>query len=177
MGNKYGSLVEGWKVELVGARARRKGFRGDKIDDAEQDIIPALVSFVYDESKANGAAEATALTAVIDKRLTCLQRGKARRRRREEKYRELHGFVDGTTAQEPLEPDHGPRLALAMDVNQAMATLTPLEQGVCAALSRDDSLLQIAREMGLTRYAVESIVAGIRERFGAMGLDLWMGEI
>jgi hypothetical protein len=132
---------------------------------------------MYDESKANGATEVTAVTAVIDKKLACLQRGKVRQRRREEKYRELHGFVDGITAQEPLEPDHGPRLALAMDVNQAMATLTPLERAICAALSRDESLLQIAREMGLTRYGVESVIASIRERFEAMGLDLWMGEI
>jgi len=176
MRNDYGSLVETWKVDLIVDRARRKGFRRDEIEDVQQEIIPAVLDFEYDSSKANGATEATALTALIDKQLTFLQRGRARRRRHEERYRELRGAVDGRSAPAPVQPDPERQAALAMDVRQAVAKLTPKEQAVCAALSRDQARSRIAEDLGVSRYQLDRIIDGIRERFEAMGLDAWMRE-
>lgn len=173
MRNDYGSLVERWKVDLITARARKKGFRTDEIDDAEQEIVPAIMRFVYDPSKANGATETTALTALIDRQLTFIQRGCARRRKYERRYQQLHG----APACAPLEPDHQHRVGLTMDVRQAVADLPPLEQAVCAALARDEARFQIATEMCLTRYGLGRVIDGIRERFEAIGLDSWMRAI
>ncbi len=177
MANKYGALLEGWKLDLLEVRARRKGLRDCDLEDAEQEIVPAILNFTYDPANANGATETTALTAVIDKNLTAFQRASVRQRMRDHKYAELSGLVEGSQPREPMYPDHEPRLSRTMDVRAAVAGLTPLEQSVCAALSRGDSCLKIARDLRVTRYRLECIIEGIRDHFQDMGLGAWVGVI
>ena len=177
MRNDYGSLVETWKVDLVIGRARRKGFRKDEIEDVQQEIIPAVLAFKYDVAKANGATEATALTALIDNRLAFLQRGRARQCKHEEKYRKLYGWADGELSPLHVYPNHERQADLAMDVSQSVATLTPGEQAVCAALSHDRARRRIAEDLGVSRYRLDRMINGIREQFMAMGLDAWMCDI
>lgn len=177
MRNDYGSLVETWKVDLVINRARRKGFRRDEIEDVQQEIIPAVIAFRYDAARANGATEATALTALIDNRLAFLQRGRARRRRHEGKYRRLHARRNGELSPLQVYPSHERQADLTMDVRQSVAALAPMEQTVCAALSDGRAPWRVSRDLGMPRYQLHRTMRRIREQFEAMGLDAWMCDI
>lgn len=170
MKNDYGSLVERWKVDLITARARKKGFRTDEIDDAEQEIVPAIIGFVYDPEKSNGATETTALTALIDRQLTFIQRGRARRHKHEQRYRELSGVTVGRPA-ELLEDDHRRYVALKMDVQATVARLSPMQQAVCAGLLHDEARRRIAKRLGISRYGLDRLIDGIRDRFKDADLD------
>jgi len=176
MKNDYGSVVETWKVDLIVDCARRKGFRKDELDDVLQGIILAILGFKYDPSKANGATEATALTSLINNQLAFLQRGRARRRKHEDKYRELHGAAGGKPGPVPIQPDHERRAALAKVVQQAIAGLAPKEQAVCEALLNGRSRSRTAKDLGISRYQMARIIDGIRERFETVRADAWMGE-
>ncbi len=176
MRNYYGSLLEKWKVDLIFDRARRKGFPENDIDDVEQEIVPAILAFRYDPAKANGATEKTALTALIDRRLTFLQRGFARRRKHERRYRRLCGDTPGRPAPEPLDVEPQRRLAIAMDVQQVVRRLSPMEQAVCAGLARQETRRRIAGRLGISRYGLDAHIEGIRQRFQDAGLDGWVAE-
>jgi|OM-RGC.v1.023923642 hypothetical protein len=82
--NGYGDLLEPWKAELIVARARRKGFSGDRVMDAQQEVILDVLAFEYDPDNEAGATEETALTSLIDRKLCFILRGEIRARKREE---------------------------------------------------------------------------------------------
>ncbi len=170
MRNDYGDLVAPWKMDLLAARARRKGFRTDELEDAEQEIVLAMMSFRFEPERSNGATEATALTALIDNQLTFIQRGWARLRKHETCYRELLGGMDERTA-EDAQLLHS---TMASDVRKAVAGLTPREQTACEGLSRDEPRHDIARSLGVSRYEVDRLIDGLRGRFEALGLGDWM---
>jgi len=174
MRNDYGSLVETWKVDLIVNRAKRKGFRRDEIEDVQQEIIQAVLAFKYDPSRANGATETTALTALVDRQLAFIRRGEARRRRHERRYRELSGATTDRPV-EPSEDDHQNRIALKIDVQQMVASLSPVEQAVCAGLCQDETRRGIAKRLGIPRYGLDRLIAGIREHFVDAGLDGYRG--
>ena len=176
MRNDYGSLVETWKVDLIIDRAKRKGFRRDELEDVQQEVMLAVLDFKYDPAKANGATEATAITALIDKQLTFLQRGSARQHKHEQEYRRQHFPAGGNSASVPYCPSHENQVDLAIDVEQTVARLALTEQTICAALSNGQPRSQIAKKLRITRYKLDCIIEGIREQFKAMGLDDWMCE-
>lgn len=175
MRNDYDGLVDRWKVDLVATCARRRGFSSHDLDDAEQEIVPALVSFRFEKERSNGATEATAITALVIRRLSLIRRSAARRRQREEKYRESESRFDGTAPADPIDNSLEEGVALACDVRGATARLAPAEQAVCTLLSEGFPLLHVAQGLGLSRYAAERIVEGIRRRFRASGLGAWVG--
>lgn len=174
MRNDYGTLVEEWKVDLIIKRAKRKGFRDHEIEDAQQEVILDVIAFQYDASKSNGATEETALTSLIDRQLTFIQRRMARRHNHEEKYREMKGAVDGNPTPTPTYSDEERRIAIILDVQRGMEMLSQREQDVCRALAADISRLQIAKNMGISRYQLDLIIEGICLRFDAMNLGEWV---
>ncbi|HPD13882.1 MAG TPA: hypothetical protein PLE19_02985 [Planctomycetota bacterium] len=174
MRNDYGQLVEAWKVDLILDRARRKGFRPDELEDVQQDVIQAVMDFRFEPEKSNGATENTALTALIDKQLTFIQRGRARHHKHHERFKELMGVRDGQPVQDAMVESQERAVALALDVRDAVARLTPQEQVICAALSRGENRFNIAKAIGVSRYELDRAIDRIREQFEKRGLDAWV---
>ncbi len=174
MGNEYGELVERWKVDVILDMARKKGFRPDELDDVQQEIVPAVLALRFDSRKSNGATERTAVTALVNRRLTFIQRGRARQLKNHERYMESVGLNGDKPFEEIAEDVRPDAVAMAFDVREAVARLPAQEQALCAALSRGDNRLEIARAMGLKRCAVECMIRRIREQFQAGGLDAWV---
>jgi DNA-directed RNA polymerase specialized sigma24 family protein len=175
MQNRYGQLVEPWKVNIVIVQARKKGFRDDEMDDALQEIIPAMMAFRFDPSRSNGATKRTALTALVNNRLTFIQRGRARRTRHHERYMEHIGFTGETKIQEVPDKVTPDDVVLAIDVQDAVAGLPTQEQAVCEALARGDKHLSIAKSMGIPPCRVNRMIGCIRKRFSVAGLNAWGG--
>jgi len=174
MQNEYGQLVEQWKVDLIQQRARKKGFRAGEFADVEQVVIRAVMAFRFDPAKSNGATEATALTAVIDRQLAFIRRSEARNQRREKR---LQARINAQADAAGLEvADRTPKdaEALSCDVREAVSKLTEDEQFVCEGLARGVSRAEIARELGITRHQMEKIVLGVRNRFREIGLEAWV---
>lgn len=165
--NQYGQLIEKWKVDIVRDRARRRGFNGDAINDALQDAVPVLLAFRYEPGRSNGATERTAVTALVDRRLSFIQRGHARWIRRQERYATLLE-KDGCTS--AAMPNIAAPAALHMDVQAALARLTPREQAVCVALARGETCSGIARKLAISRSSLEGMIRQIRGQFKAAGL-------
>ena len=74
--NHYEPVLQKWQSDLIIARARRMGFRGHDLLDAQQEVALAVMLFRFDLAKSNGAAETTALTALIDRQLKTMLRAK-----------------------------------------------------------------------------------------------------
>lgn len=174
MGNAYGQLIAKWKADIIADRALKRGFRPDELDDVQQEIIPAVLAFRFDAEKSNGATERTALTALVNNRLTFIQRGRARQIKNHERYMESIGMKVDKPFEEIADDVNPDAVALAFDVREAVAGLEPQERAVCAALSRGDNRLGIARAMGMTRCAMSRMIGHIREHFQAVGLDAWV---
>ncbi|MEZ5950066.1 MAG: hypothetical protein R3C12_12825 [Planctomycetaceae bacterium] len=66
------------KLNLVKSRARIMGFRRHDLEDAVQEVMLSVLEFQYDPEQPNGGTETTALTTVIDRRLSLLNRAKRR---------------------------------------------------------------------------------------------------
>lgn len=163
-GNNYDGVIESWKVELIRSRARRLGFRCHDLEDAEQEVILDVMNFKFDPAKSNGATERTALTSLIDHQLITFQRTL----RRHERLVQLDDGDEGR-ASEPTDSQ-----AIALDVRQVVERLSDDEQVVCAALSRGESVAQIARQLSVGWHAANQIVNRVRERFTALGVDGWV---
>lgn len=157
--NCYEGVLESWKVRLICQRARRMGFRGSDLDDVQQQVVLALLDFQFDDKRANGASEATAITAVIDRQLAMIRRSEGREKRRREiakehcaEYYEMTGNM------------------LSLDVECAVQSLSGLDQQICRGLSRGDSFNQLAKSLGISWHAVRAHVEAIRHRFEQCGL-------
>ena len=159
--NPYEGLVEAWKVELIASRAKRFGVRRQDLEDAQQEIVLDILEFRFDEAKANGACERTALTSLIDRRLMTFARSK----RRYEKHVEPapNPCSDKSDGREPFaEPME--THSLALDVRDAIAGLSAEEQAVCAALAEGESIAEIARRLGRSWHAANKLVDRLRRR-------------
>lgn len=76
----YAGVIAPWKVRLVTSRAKRRGVRGADLDEVVRRILIQLLDFEYCESRSNGATEATAITALVDRQIAYYRRGDARHR-------------------------------------------------------------------------------------------------
>jgi len=157
--NDYRGVVADWKVELLVRRAKKMGFRRHDLEDVQQEVILDVMKFEYDPSRSNGASEETALTAVIDKRLKMMVRGRKREQQRME-------VIAPRQATEYPPPD-----GLALDVNDVTSRLSPDDQAVCRAMSEGECPRQIAVRLGWSWRRVEQAIARIRQHFTAAGLD------
>jgi hypothetical protein len=171
--NAYDGLLEQWKVELIVRRAQRKCFRPDEVDDLLQEIVPIIVGFSFDESKSNGATEATVLTALIDRRLLHIRRCIARREKHHENYRQTYGPREGSKPAEPAVLDHIEKTGMRLDLWDMVNSSSRLERIVCKALSRGVPRSGIARRLRLSSYEIERIIDRIRDRFRVRDMHEW----
>ncbi len=155
-----------WKSELIRARAVRHGFRGADLEDVQQEIAIEALTFDFRHDQANGATEATALTALIDRRLAMARR---RERRYQRRVDQLRGF--GGPPAEPAAPSDEERVASVLDVQMAVDGLAPEDRDLCRALADGESIDAIARRLGCGWHTVKRRVDCVRERFAQMGLD------
>lgn len=158
--NDYDGVIEPWKVRLICQRARRMGFRGQDLDDAQQQVILALLDFRFDSAKSNGAKEATALTAVIDRQLALIRRSESRARRRIEMAKD--------SCEESYEATE---TVLVIDVKSAMESLSDLDQRICRELALGSSINELARTLGIGWHAVRARIVSIRQHFQRLGLS------
>ncbi len=161
--NRYPAVLTNWKNDLIIARAKRMGFRGHDLLEAQQEIVLHVATFQHQPLRSNGASEATALTAVIDRRLKMLRRAGARYQQRQQRA----GLLRASQADRPDLDRH----LLAVDVRDAIAGLPPTEQLVCQLLGRGATISSIARRLRCGWHTAQRIVEGIRVRFRDMGLD------
>ena len=158
--NHYEGVLERWKVRLIRQRARRKGFRGFDLDDAQQQVALALLDFQFDEARSNGATEATAITAVVDRQLAMLRRNEGREKHRREIASERYEqYYDMSETERSL------------DVENAVGSLSELDQKVCRGLSEGNSLNRLAKSLGLSWHAIRARVEAIRQHFEQLGLE------
>ena len=170
--NKYDGLLDRWKVRLVARRASRLGFRPHEIDDAMQELVFDVLAFRFDLAKSNGASEATALTAVIDNRLRTLRRGWRRYQKHVEALRAELG-VDEARDRWP-EPEEDETALLVVDGREAVALLSPKERRLCRALLAGQTLADVARQRGCDWHVPARVLAHVRRRFEALGLEGWV---
>lgn len=157
--NAYDGILEPWKVRLICRRARQMGFRGQDLDDAQQQVVLALLDFRFDSAKSNGAKEATALTAVIDRQLALIRRSESRARRRIEMAKD--------SCEESYEATE---TILVIDVKSAMKSLSNLDQRICRELALGSSINELARTLGIGWHAVQARIESIRQQFQLLGL-------
>ena len=174
MRNPYSELVEQWKVDLIVARARRQGVRRSDLDDVLQDVILAVTGFKYDKQKANGASEATALTALVDRRIAFIRRGVTRTQEREKEYCEMNGLGNVGRAEDISIPSGEEGRSLTLDVRAACAKLNPMEREICMAQLHGEPECLIADSLGISRYELDRLIDNIRERFRNSGLVEWV---
>lgn len=86
MQNSYVGVLEEWKVELISKRARKMGFCGQDLLDAQQQIAMHLLEHPVDLEKLRTASVATMLTVIVDNQLAMLRRKEIRHRRRVENF-------------------------------------------------------------------------------------------
>ncbi|MBI5864923.1 MAG: sigma-70 family RNA polymerase sigma factor [Planctomycetes bacterium] len=171
--NRYTGMVEPKLARLIVSRARRMRLRRDEIDDLQQQIVPALANFKFDEARSNGASRTTALISVIDLQVKMYVRAKRRYSQRLEKlHAEPSRYATRVVARRvpaPAEP-----LDLRIDVDAAMARLTEREREVCRLLGDGWSIRIIAKRLGFGRDTINRDIAHIREVFVAAGLRAWV---
>ena len=162
LANSYDACVEPWKAQLLTQRARRMGFVGPDLEDAQQDIILEVIAFEFDGQRSNGASEVTALRMLIDRRLSGLRRAKQRYEKILERQTPPS---DGMPVEEDSDRD------LALDVQSATAAMPREERSVCEDLSLGRSISEIAQRQGCNWHTVRRRVKNIQQRFEALGLS------
>lgn len=171
--NRYTGMVEPKLARLIVSRARRMHLRPDEIDDLQQQLVPTLASFEFDEDRSNGASLTTALTSVIDRQIKAHLRAKRRYRKRLARIHANPGRyatrVVARSIPAPPEP-----LDLRLDLQEAMAKLSERDREICRLLSEGWAVKPIARELGCDRDTVNRAIVRIRETFIAAGLQAWV---
>ena len=157
--NSYEGVLEDWKVKLVCRRARRMKFRGPDLEDAQQQVVLALLDFHFADDKSNGASERTAITAVVDRQLAMIRRGEARAERQREAAKDR--------CQQYYEM---PEILLAVDVERVVQSLPQLDQQICRGLALGHTVNQLAQSLGTSWHTVRARVQVIRRRFERLGL-------
>ncbi len=164
--NTYAGLLEDWKVRLIHHRARRRGFRGQDMDDAVQQVVIAFLDFRYDESRSNGASEKTVLTAIIDRQLAMLRRSEARERQRIERV--------GMSRDAIYEPSSN--VEIVHVVRTAVGQLSSFERSVCDLLIDGNSTNEIAEEYGVSWHTANAAIERIRRHLQRCGLAEVVGR-
>lgn len=164
MQNSYTDVLEDWKVELISKRAKKKGFRGQDLLDVQQQIVMHLLEHPVDLDQLRTASEATILSVIVDSQLAMLRRKENRHRRRIENF---------LTQQGPNEvlPDPADQCDLSLDVAEAVAGLSEIEQTICRELGSGHSINEVATRLGLAWHTIRRHVKRIREHFEKVGLQ------
>lgn len=173
LSNNYTGMVEPRVARLIVSRARRLHLRRDEIDDLQQQLVPTLASFRFDETRSNGASPTTALTSVVDRQIRAYLRAKRRYRKRLER---LHAQparyatrIIGRHVPAPPEP-----VDLRLDLEATMARLSERDRAICRLLGEGWAVQSIAEQLGCDRSTVSRAILRIRQQFIAAGLKAWI---
>lgn len=164
----YTQAIDHWKLKLVRARAIRMGFRGADLSDVLQEVVLEILGFRFEPARANGATEATALTALIDRRLNMARRREYRYQRHIERIQMWMNSVDTG------ELDREEQINRSMDVQCILARLEPEDQELCRMLSAGQSIEVIADQFGCGWHTVKRRVDRLRNIFVENGMDGYM---
>jgi RNA polymerase sigma factor (sigma-70 family) len=166
-------LTDEQLLDLIARRGRRMGLWGADLDDAVQDVAPAVFEFEYDPDKWKNASQLTVLIAVIDRNLRSVIRRETRYRRNlrraVEHLQQRYDLLDG-----PLEPSYEEPKELVVDVQAAVAELSEKDQSICTWLGYGLSIIEIAKRLGCDWHTVNRRITHVRQRFEKMGLDAWL---
>ena len=174
--NDYGSLIEQWKVDLIRTRARRFYFRKDEMDDLEQIIVPQLVEANFDPIAPAGASERTFIITIIDRQLMKVKRDRQRDVRRVN-YESPHIEDKGAlTTKDVASLSRCDRPELALDLQRALASFTPVERAICQAFKEGQSQADIARATGRSKAAICNEVQKLQAKFRDWGLEEYIGR-
>jgi len=165
-------VVEKWKMDLILEIARRKGFRRDELEDAQQHLVLSLMHFKFDPLKANGAKERTVLAWHVERLLTQIQRTEVRRKGHAKKIHRVCGPSQFQPITDDTQLEYERRFEF--DVCNAVSEMTPTEQAVCHALAEQTPRCEIAKRLGISRYEVNCIVGRIAEQFERKNIDKWV---
>jgi len=174
LANSYVGIVDQEVPRLVVRRARRMRIPREEIDDLQQQIVPKLARFEYDEARSNGASHTTALIGVIDNQLKAHLRAKRRYERRIERLRAQSLAANRCR---PVWPNHIVQpepVDLRLDLAEVVATLSQRDQTVCRGLAQGHTKKAIAEQLGCGRDTVARAICRIREVFAKAGLQVWI---
>lgn len=161
--------IDRWKLDLVRARAFRLGFRGADLDDAQQEVLLEVIAFQFRPERANGAHEATALVALIDRRL-CM--AKRRQRRYQQCLDRVQQWIDAdNSTAEAEQTDYEEQISRRLDVQELVATLAPEDQALCRALADGESVEAIANRLQCSWHTVKRQVDRLRTLLVEIGMD------
>lgn len=171
-GNQYEGLVDAWKVQLIAARARRKGFDADKIQDAQQEIILDVIAFEYDPANPAGASEETILRRLIDGKLCNMLRSEMRRKKHESLYADMKSsghFKD--SEEQPITSDQSDLPLIAFD--DILKSLDDVTAEACRMITHGYSRREIAESLGVCERTVRNMIVRIREHLERAGYQGW----
>jgi len=134
LANRYTGIVEPHVERLIVSRARRLRISGSEIDDLQQQIVPRLAEFQFDEARANGASPEAVMACVIDRQMKAYLRAKRRYQQRIERF---HLMV--ATRTRPTWPHHVNQpepIELRLDLQDAIGRLSHRDRAVCEGLSQ-----------------------------------------
>ncbi len=171
--NRYTGMVEPKVARLIVSRARRMRLRPDEIDDVQQQLVPTLASFEFDEARSNGASRTTALTSVIDRQIKAYLRSRRRYRKRLARIHANPGrYATRILARHiPAPPEP---VDLRLDLEAAMERLSERDRAICRLLGDGWAVQPIAEQIGCDRETVSRAIVRIRETFIAAGLQAWV---
>jgi len=158
---EYEGLIDKWKIDLIKSRAKLYRFRKHELPDVLQEVVLEVLDFEYDPD--NGAKEASALTAIIDRRLAKLQRSEIRYRG----HVERKGWTMSMFSPEGVD-------ACGIDVRAVLAELPEQEQAICRMVAAGYTHIEIGKALGLSRKTVHRTLPRLRERFEEVGLSGWV---
>ena len=145
-------------------QARRRGFRGQDLDEAVHTVVLYLTGLKSLAPEPPLTAQASCTATIIDRQLVTLHR---RRSRRQHRLEELVSRAEGVSAE--AIPDQS--WQVREDVRTAIAVLPHLAQQVCGGLLEGLSLHAIARRLGVDWHTVYRQRLRIRRHFEAFGLS------
>lgn len=139
------------------------------MDDAQQEIAIEVMAFRFRPEKSNGASEATAVTAVIDRRLSMIRRRQRRYRQRFEARD--HPLMASGAEEDPAEPPTVARFDLLADIRAILARLRPEDRELCLRLADGMSIDAIAAQLGCGWHTVRRRIDRLRAEFERQGFD------
>ncbi len=158
------------KLNLVKSRARIMGFRRHDLEDAVQEVMLSVLEFQYDPEQPNGGTETTALTTVIDRRLSLLNRAKRRYaglvdRASKNLAVECQGYEDGPF----VDDDQAVQRLVSDEVETVIFSMDDEMQQVVRLLMDGLSTKAVAEQLDMSWHRADRIVTAIREHLEAVG--------
>jgi DNA-directed RNA polymerase specialized sigma24 family protein len=167
---QYEGAFQAWKAKLAINRIKALGFPRRDWPDLMQDLAVVILEFRYDPDHDNGATEQTVLYAVINRHLLHRMRSRYRDRERFAEYLRSLGVHDDGSYLGPdpcIETDYG----LGLDVERALAGLSPFDRAIAGGLAAGLSQAAVARALGCEWNTVHKAVERVGRCFRRLGLD------